>query len=73
MTKPIKLTWRERMACRVMTNLKYNRKNKFYKCWQNDTILTVAKLLLRRDPVKFVIDILELNEGDIYNSGLTNL
>ena len=73
MTKPIKLTWRERMACRVMTNLKYNRKNKFYKCWQNDTILTVAKLLLQRNPIEFVIDLLKCDEEEARNVGLTDL
>lgn len=68
-----KLTWRERMACGIMTNLKYNKEDKFYKCRQNDAILTVAKLLLRRDPIKFAIELLELDKEEACNVGLTNL
>lgn len=73
MNKSIELNWHERVACRIMMNLKYNKEDRFYKCWRNDFIMTVAKLLLRRDPIKFVIDLLELDEGDVYNSGLKNL
>ena len=76
MNKTIELNWRERMACRIMRNLKYDKEDniyKFYNCWRNDIIMTVAKLLLRRNPIKFVIDLLELNEGDVHNSGLKNL
>ena len=76
MNKTIELNWRERIACRIMRNLKYDKEDniyKFYNCWRNDIIMTVAKLLLRRNPIKFFIDLLELNEGDVYNSGLTNL
>ena len=73
MNKTIELNWRECMACRIMRSLKYDKEDRFYKCWRNDIILTVAKLMLRRDPIKFVIDLLELDEEDIYHSGLTNL
>ena len=73
MKKTIELNLRECMACMIMGKLKYNKEDRFYKCWRNDIIMTVAKLLLRRDPVKFVVDLLELNEGDVCNSGLTNL
>ena len=76
MKKTVELNLRERMACRIMRNLKYDKEDniyKFYNCWRNDIIMTVAKLLLRRNPIKFVIELLELNEGDAHNSGLTNL
>ncbi len=73
MKKPIELTWRERMACRIMGKLKYNKEDKFYKCRQNDTILTVAELLLRRDPIKFAIDLLGIEKEEVRNSGLTDL
>ena len=76
MNKTIELNWRERIACRIMRNLKYDKEDniyKFYNCWRNDIIMTVAKLLLRRNPIKFVIGLLELNEGDVHNSGLKNL
>ena len=73
MKKTIELNLRECMACMIMGKLKYSKEDRFYKCWRNEIIMTVANLLLRGDPVKFVIDLLELNEGDVYNSGLMNL
>lgn len=73
MNKSIELNWREQVACRIMMNLKYDKEDRFYKCWRNDIIMTVAKLLLRRNPIKFVIDLLELDEEEAYKSGLTNL
>ena len=76
MNKSIELNWRERAAYRIMMNLKYDKEDRIYKiyiCWRNDIIMTVAKLLLRRNPIKFFIDLLELDEEEAYNSGLTNL
>lgn len=76
MNKSIEFNWRERAAYRIMMNLKYDKEDriyKFYICWRNDIIMTVAKLLLRRNPIKFFIDLMELDEEEAYNSGLTNL
>lgn len=73
MKKTIELNLREYMACMIMGKLKYNEEDRFYKCWRNDIIMTVAKLLLRRNHIKFFIDLLELDEEEAYNSGLTNL
>ena len=76
MNKSIELNWRERVAFRIMMNLKYDKEDRIYKiynCWRNDIIMTVAKLLLRRNPIKFFIDLLELDEEETYSSGLTNL
>lgn len=30
------ITFMERMACRVLSHLRYNESDEFYKCWQND-------------------------------------
>ena len=73
MNKSIELTWRECMACRIMGKLKYNKEDKFYKCWQNDTILFIAELLLRRNPIKFVIELLEIDKEEVYADGLMDL
>lgn len=62
--KEQKLTWLERLACRVMGNLKYNEDDAFYKCRRNDMILNLAWLLLGgRDPIDFACNLL-VSSGD---------
>lgn len=55
------LTFRERLACKILGTLKYNENDDFYKCPYNDFVMWIASLLLNRDPVEFIIEILELD------------
>lgn len=62
------ITFMEEMACRVLSCLRYNENNEFYKCWQNDLILDIAWIILGgRNPIDFIIWLL----GD--ESPLNNL
>lgn len=52
------LTWLERKACLLMSYLKYNEDDQFYKCRFNDMILNVACVLLGgRNPIDFAIKV----------------
>lgn len=62
--KERKLTWLDHLACRVMGDLKYNKDGAFYKCWRNDMILNIARLLLGgRDPIDFACNLLVYSGG----------
>lgn len=50
------ITFMEKMACRVLSRLRYNENDEFYKCWQNDLILGIAWVILGgRNPIDFII------------------
>ena len=52
------LTWLERKACLLMSHLKYNEDDQFYKCCFNDIILNAACVLLGgRNPIDFAINV----------------
>lgn len=53
---PKKLTWLEKKACRVLSLLKWNEQDEFYKCPYNDMVMRIASILLKgRDPVDFIV------------------
>lgn len=64
------LTFSEKMACKVMSKLRYNEKDEFYKCFWNDSIMWIACLFLGgRDPVKFAIWLLDQKKDDLWGYG----
>lgn len=69
-----KLKWNERRAFNLLCKMKFNDLCMYRKCRYNDAILRITKLLLfGRDPIDFLIDLLELDEEDVRNCGLRNL
>ena len=68
MTMIDKLTFRERLACSVLSHLKYDMKtNEFIKCHKNDIILTLGGWILKgRDPIEFIAWVLDLEVDDPY-------
>lgn len=53
---PKKLTWLEKKACKVLSHLKWNEKDEFYKRPYNDIVMRIASILLKgRNPVDFMI------------------
>lgn len=60
-----KLTFRERMACAVLSKLKYNSNDEFYKCHWNDCVLALGCLLLKgRDPIEFIEWVLDIDPNE---------
>lgn len=60
-----KLTKCERMACRILSHLKYNKQDEFYKCPFNDMLMNMACFLLHgRDPVEFIIWLLDVDQDE---------
>lgn len=65
------LTLKEKMACNVLSHLRYNDCDEFYKCTYNDYLLTIASTLLGgRDPVEFIC---WLCDEDLDNPAIKNL
>lgn len=53
---PKKLTWLEKKACKVLSHLKWNEKDEFYKCPHNELVMRIASILLKgRNPVDFMV------------------
>lgn len=65
-----KLTFREKLACKVLSLLRWNEKDEFYKCNWNDSILAIAAWILKgRNPVEFMIWVLDIKKADYWGLG----
>lgn len=42
----MKLKWNERLACRVMSHIRWYTQKKFFRCLWNDTLVEIASFLL---------------------------
>lgn len=53
------------MACKVLSKLKYNNNDEFYKCRWNDSVLALGCLILKgRDPIEFIEWVLDVGPDE---------
>ena len=67
----MKLRWNERLVCRVMSHLRYDKDDWFYECPYNDTLCRISWFLLGgRDPIKFMVQVVEECEDALAELGI---
>ena len=54
----MELTVFEKLACSILSKLKYDENSHFYKCKWNSFILLIAQLILGRDSLSFMQQVL---------------
>ena len=60
-----KLTFSERIACLVLSHLKYDQNDEFIKCHWNDCVLALGCWILKgRDPIEFIAWVLDASPDD---------
>ena len=64
----LNITFKERLTCKVMSHLAYNKTTDcFYRCWRNDRIMDIAAYLLKdqeiSDPVEFAATVVTMSNG----------
>lgn len=56
------LTMTERLVCAILSNLKYDVHDNYYKCFWNDMLMNISCILLKgRDPVDFICYVCDTN------------